>query len=206
MCVCVCVCVQGSEAETIVYVVGSGVAQDWRHVYTAVTRGQKRVFIVSKDAEIERAIKGYVRKRNTRLSQLVRELVAEQRSAEEEPMSQSYLTQACLGTPSKGAPGFRPLQASQTLSQTPGPSAVPRDLKKECVDQDLDTSDGQAYGAPMEGTEDHTAVAKEKKPSWVLSGPQQSPVGSKRASGFEGWSTPPKQLKVRNGPLSSLGV
>ncbi|KAL2087333.1 hypothetical protein ACEWY4_016161 [Coilia grayii] len=134
---------QGSEAETIVYVVGSGAAQDWRHVYTAVTRGQKRVYVVSRDADIEMAIKRPVRRRNTRLAQLVRELVTPQGpgGGEEDVATQPSFSQPHQGTPSRQAPGFWPPQASQTPSQTPGPSRLHKDIKvedEEHVDQNVD--------------------------------------------------------------------
>ncbi|XP_076159330.1 DNA helicase B [Alosa pseudoharengus] len=213
---------QGSEAETIVYVVGSGVAQDWRHVYTAVTRGQKRVYVVSKDADFEKAIRGHVRKRNTRLGQLVRELVAEQQSGQEDPLNQSSFTQPCAGTLSRQAPGFGPPQASQTPSQTPGPSSMCKDLQEEdaCLQDDLNFSQAYNWCSPMECAEDHanvscappamSAVAKEENPWKVLSDPPQSPLGIKRASGYQGWNTPPKQPRVASADsptvASSLGL
>lgn len=37
---------QGSEIDTVVYVLGSPIYQDWHHVYTAVTRGVRQVIVV----------------------------------------------------------------------------------------------------------------------------------------------------------------
>ncbi|XP_062383939.1 DNA helicase B [Sardina pilchardus] len=218
---------QGSEAETIVYVVGSGVAQDWRHVYTAVTRGQKRVYVVSTDADFEKAIRGHVRKRNTRLGQQVRELVAEQQTGEEDLLTQSSFTQPCPGTPSRQAPGFGPPQASQTPSQTPGPSSMLKDIKKEedgCLQDDINFSQAYNWCSPMECAEDHAnvpceppvmgsaeaAVVKEENPWKALSDPAQSPLGIKRASDSQGWNTPPKQSRTLSADsptgASSLGL
>ncbi|KAJ7329790.1 hypothetical protein JRQ81_015964 [Phrynocephalus forsythii] len=61
---------QGSEENTIVYVVGNSGRQNWQHVYTAVTRGRCRVYIVAEEAKLRGAIgrrtfgrKTYLRKR-----------------------------------------------------------------------------------------------------------------------------------------------
>uniref|UniRef100_A0A3Q1H634 Uncharacterized protein n=1 Tax=Anabas testudineus TaxID=64144 RepID=A0A3Q1H634_ANATE len=56
---------QGSENETIVYVVGDSWAQRWKHIYTAITRGQKRVY-VKKEVP-----------RQTRLSALVKDQIVQ---------------------------------------------------------------------------------------------------------------------------------
>ena len=54
--VCVCVCFQGSESEVLVYVVGSPMYQTWQHVYTAVTRGRKKVILITTDEALRGAI------------------------------------------------------------------------------------------------------------------------------------------------------
>uniref|UniRef100_A0A3Q3JID7 Uncharacterized protein n=1 Tax=Monopterus albus TaxID=43700 RepID=A0A3Q3JID7_MONAL len=65
---------QGSENETIVYVVGNNTwPQTWKHIYTAVTRGQKRVYVVTSDKAIESVIQRREIPRNTRLGGLVKE-------------------------------------------------------------------------------------------------------------------------------------
>nr|XP_056703366.1 DNA helicase B [Euleptes europaea] len=47
---------QGSEEKTIVYVVGNAGRQNWQHVYTAVTRGRSRVYIVAEEDNLQKAI------------------------------------------------------------------------------------------------------------------------------------------------------
>ncbi|XP_061176764.1 DNA helicase B-like [Saccostrea echinata] len=48
---------QGSETSTVVYYLGSSVSwQNWQHVYTAVTRGKKEVYIVGSDMVLSKAI------------------------------------------------------------------------------------------------------------------------------------------------------
>uniref|UniRef100_A0A8C5QN27 DNA helicase B n=1 Tax=Leptobrachium leishanense TaxID=445787 RepID=A0A8C5QN27_9ANUR len=60
---------QGSEEDTVVYVLGTAGRQNWKHVYTAVTRGCKRVYIIAKKDELDQAIKNKARERKTRLQQ-----------------------------------------------------------------------------------------------------------------------------------------
>ncbi|XP_048882722.1 DNA helicase B isoform X2 [Brienomyrus brachyistius] len=67
---------QGSEAETVVYVLGSGWYQDWRHMYTAVTRGRKRVYVLMRKDSLKNAIKRRVTNRKTQLEGLVKQVIA----------------------------------------------------------------------------------------------------------------------------------
>ncbi|XP_062338717.1 DNA helicase B [Osmerus eperlanus] len=108
---------QGSETETVVYVLGDGKAQTWKHVYTAVTRGQKRVYVVAHKGGIQFAIKAPVIQRNTRLQGLVKELLAGQTLP-----SQPRSSHPQPGTP---APGFGPTQSTPRSSQKPISSRAP---------------------------------------------------------------------------------
>ena len=51
------------------YVVGQPHNQNWQHVYTAVTRGIKQVFIINNSAHLERAIKALPIPRQTKLKE-----------------------------------------------------------------------------------------------------------------------------------------
>jgi len=51
-----CDCCQGSEAKSVVYVVGTGRCQTWQHVYTAVTRGRSQVIIVARKSMLDWAL------------------------------------------------------------------------------------------------------------------------------------------------------
>ncbi|NWX30993.1 HELB helicase, partial [Notiomystis cincta] len=68
---------QGSEERTVVYVVGNAGRQHWQHVYTAVTRGRCRVYVVAEGVHLRRAIKSKEITRKTRLQRFLREAVAE---------------------------------------------------------------------------------------------------------------------------------
>lgn len=48
--------IQGSEIDTVVYVLGSPIYQDWRHVYTAVTRGVRQVIVVHDPNHLKKVV------------------------------------------------------------------------------------------------------------------------------------------------------
>ncbi|MEE6480472.1 hypothetical protein FKM82_012584 [Ascaphus truei] len=68
---------QGSEEDTVVYVLGTAGRQDWKHVYTAVTRGRKRLYIVARKDQLDQAIANKARDRKTWLQQRLREKLAQ---------------------------------------------------------------------------------------------------------------------------------
>ncbi|XP_023682781.2 DNA helicase B isoform X2 [Paramormyrops kingsleyae] len=76
---------QGSEAETVVYILGSGWYQHWKHVYTAVTRGQKRVYVLMCKDSLKKVIERRVTKRKTQLKGLVNQVIAQMVRTEPRP-------------------------------------------------------------------------------------------------------------------------
>ncbi|GCC22489.1 DNA helicase B isoform X2 [Chiloscyllium punctatum] len=68
---------QGSEAATVVYVVGSAGRQNWQHIYTAVTRGRQRVYVVTAEDDFIKAVTAKSPHRNTRLRELLQEKIRE---------------------------------------------------------------------------------------------------------------------------------
>ncbi|XP_016003977.2 DNA helicase B isoform X2 [Rousettus aegyptiacus] len=58
---------QGSEEQTVVYVLGKAGRQHWQHVYTAVTRGRCKVYVIAEESELRRAISRNNVQRKTRL-------------------------------------------------------------------------------------------------------------------------------------------
>jgi len=67
---------QGSENMNIIYIVGSGTwRQNWQHVYTAVTRGRKTVFIIGQESILRKAIKQSEIKRQTSLKKQLIEML-----------------------------------------------------------------------------------------------------------------------------------
>ncbi|XP_053575200.1 DNA helicase B [Bombina bombina] len=67
---------QGSEEDTVVYVLGNAGRQNWKHVYTAITRGRKRVYIVASKNQLHQAIANQARNRKTRLQQCIKEMLS----------------------------------------------------------------------------------------------------------------------------------
>ncbi|NWR26863.1 HELB helicase, partial [Tachuris rubrigastra] len=68
---------QGSEEKTVVYVVGNPGCQHWQHVYTAVTRGRCRVYVVAEEVHLRRAVTNKNLPRKTRLQRFLREAISE---------------------------------------------------------------------------------------------------------------------------------
>ncbi|KFQ54186.1 DNA helicase B, partial [Nestor notabilis] len=66
---------QGSEEKTIVYVVGSPGRQHWQHVYTAVTRGRCRVYVIAEEPHLRRAVTNKNMPRKTQLQRFLREAI-----------------------------------------------------------------------------------------------------------------------------------
>ncbi|XP_078424099.1 DNA helicase B isoform X2 [Cetorhinus maximus] len=72
---------QGSEADTIVYVVGSAGRQNWQHIYTAVSRGRQRVYVVTSEDHFIQAVTAKSPRRNTQLRELLQEKLVKAGSA-----------------------------------------------------------------------------------------------------------------------------
>lgn len=92
---------QGSEEKTIVYVLDNGICQTWKHVYTAVTRGQSRVYVIVRKNGLETAIRAHVTNRNTRLGGLVVDTLHDLGIAKKDFLTQP--SQAQFSTPKRGS-------------------------------------------------------------------------------------------------------
>ncbi|KAK2892856.1 hypothetical protein Q8A67_012844 [Cirrhinus molitorella] len=219
---------QGSEAETIVYVLGDSTAQNWQHVYTAVTRGQKRVYVVGRERDLEGAIKRWITPRNTRLCRFITNVVFQQGA--EDSLTQSACSQSQVETPVNH--GFGPLQSTPADSQTPSrteklsrPSCV-RHLYKEENGQSDQTSNislqddmafSQTYSwSPMDSCAEPGKVQNEnaselsnhvEDATLPISSPSnECSSGSKRVIPEDICSTPtkqPKQTTSEESPLAS---
>lgn len=167
---------QGSEEKTIVYVLDSGIPQTWKHVYTAVTRGQSRVYVLAKKDGLENAIRRHVIKRNTRLEGHVVNLLHELGLADKDFHSQA--SQSQFNSPKRGY-GFQTTQSTHESLSSPGPSqAYPgmRNLKNVTCQNLTDT--GSMFGD--------------------LSFPKSaSPSPCKRERTTDNCTMPSKQMKVR---------
>lgn len=114
---------QGSEERTVVYVVGNAGRQHWQHVYTAVTRGRCRVYVVAEELHLKRAVKNKEITRKTRLQRFLREAIAETNSCPKQmssPLrkcwqSQELETQSVSVT--QGAPDPPELQSDLMIQE-----------------------------------------------------------------------------------------
>lgn len=132
------------------YVLDSGIPQTWQHVYTAVTRGQSRVYVITQKNGLENAIRRHVIKRNTRLEGLVSELIHNLGIPKNDFLSQ--LSQFQLNTPKRGS-GCQHFKSEHEASSSPGPfqtysgfgdlglpkSATPSPCKRERTVDDCTT-------------------------------------------------------------------
>ncbi|XP_077121350.1 DNA helicase B [Ranitomeya variabilis] len=71
---------QGSEEDTVIYVLGNTGWQNWKHVYTAVTRGRKRVYIIARKTQLDKAIASKARDRKTSLKQRLKEKLPQRKT------------------------------------------------------------------------------------------------------------------------------
>nr|XP_023423371.1 DNA helicase B isoform X2 [Cavia porcellus] len=77
---------QGSEEHTVAYVVGKAGRQHWQHVYTAVTRGRCKVYIIAQESQLQSAIRKPNILRQTRLKHFLQnELSVRSASPEDQP-------------------------------------------------------------------------------------------------------------------------
>ncbi|XP_034983812.2 DNA helicase B isoform X1 [Zootoca vivipara] len=79
---------QGSEENTIVYVVGDTPRQNWQHVYTAITRGRCRVYIIAEEAKLQAVIAKKSFRRKTRLKAFMKDATAEEAGGSEQTSPQ----------------------------------------------------------------------------------------------------------------------
>ncbi|XP_064557964.1 DNA helicase B [Zonotrichia leucophrys gambelii] len=159
---------QGSEERTVVYVVGNAGRQHWQHVYTAVTRGRCRVYIVAEELHLRRAVKSKEIARKTRLQRFLREAIAETNNCPEQmpsPPKRCWRNQE-LGAQSvsatQGAPDPPELQSDLMMQE--GSSA----LSKEKVGSLQQSPCKRQIPAPEDATEIPLTTVEE------------SPLGSSR--------------------------
>uniref|UniRef100_A0A8B9ND46 DNA helicase B n=1 Tax=Accipiter nisus TaxID=211598 RepID=A0A8B9ND46_9AVES len=162
---------QGSEAKTIVYVVGNVGWQHWQHVYTAVTRGCCRVYVIAEELHLRRAVTNKNIPRKTRLETFLRAVIAEASNCPEQtssPLTKSWQSQ--LET-----------RSVSVTQGAPDPSAPLTDLFKQegsaVLNKEEQTSKLQQHACkrqhtPAENSEDATKI-----PSATV---QDSPVESSR--------------------------
>uniref|UniRef100_A0A8C5IX86 DNA helicase B n=1 Tax=Junco hyemalis TaxID=40217 RepID=A0A8C5IX86_JUNHY len=159
---------QGSEERTVVYVVGNAGRQHWQHVYTAVTRGRCRVYIVAEELHLRRAVKSKEIARKTRLQRFLREAIAETNNCPEK-----------MPSPSKRCWQNQELEA-QSVSATQGAPDPPE------LESDLMTQEGSSalskekVGSLQQSPCKRQMPAPEDATEIPLTTVEESPLGSSR--------------------------
>ncbi|XP_055568759.1 DNA helicase B isoform X1 [Falco biarmicus] len=179
---------QGSEEKTVVYVVGNPGRQHWQHVYTAVTRGRCRVYVVSEELHLRRAVTNKSMPRKTRLQRFLREAMAGTSNCPKQtssPLSKSWQSQE-LETQSVSVTqvALDPSEPLSELIKQEG-SAV---INKEDQMGSLQQSPCKRQQTLAENSEDAVKI-----PSTTV---QDSPLGSFRLKNLTlGQPTPRKLFK-----------
>ncbi|NXM81678.1 HELB helicase, partial [Oenanthe oenanthe] len=173
---------QGSEERTVVYVVGNAGRQHWQHVYTAVTRGRCRVYVVAEELHLRRAVKNKEITRKTRLQRFLREAIAETNSCPKQMSSplvkgwQSQELEAQSVSVTQGAPD--PLELESDLMIQEGSSVLSEkqmgSLQLSPCKRQIPASEG--------ATEIHPVI-------------KESPLGSSRLKNLTLGQTPRKLFK-----------
>ncbi|XP_075005369.1 DNA helicase B isoform X2 [Calonectris borealis] len=178
---------QGSEEKTVVYVVGNPGRQHWQHVYTAVTRGRCRVYVIAEEMHLRKAVTNRNVPRKTRLQRFLREAISETSNCPKQtssPLTKSWRSQE-LET------------GSVSVTQgAPDPPEPPTDLIKQersvVLSKEEQTGNLQQSPCKRQQTLAENSEDAVKKPSTV----QESPLGSSRLKNLTlGQPTPRKLFK-----------
>ncbi|XP_053410770.1 DNA helicase B isoform X2 [Nycticebus coucang] len=113
---------QGSEEHTVVYVVGRAGRQHWQHVYTAVTRGRCRVYVIAEESQLRSAVRKTSFPRKTRLKHFL----------------QNSLSLSCAPPAGDGGePSMPPASPPSTAAAETAACDVPRSEASVAVDGTL---------------------------------------------------------------------
>ncbi|XP_042647829.1 DNA helicase B isoform X1 [Tyto alba] len=178
---------QGSEEKTVVYVVGSPGRQHWQHVYTAVTRGRCRVYVIAEEPHLRRAVTNKNVPRKTRLQRFLREAIAETSSCPQQ--TSSPLTKSCQ---SQGL-GARPVPGTRGAADPPQPPTGATEQGGSAV-----PSEEQVSGWQQNPCKRQQALAEDSEDATKIpsSTSQDSPLGCTRLKNLTlGQPTPRKLFK-----------
>ncbi|XP_069708831.1 DNA helicase B isoform X2 [Phaenicophaeus curvirostris] len=178
---------QGSEEKTVVYVVGNPGRQHWQHVYTAVTRGRCRVYVIAEEMHLRRAVTNRNVPRKTRLQRFLREAIAETSNCPKQ--ASSPLTKSCQSQE----------LATQSVSVTqgaPDPSEPLTDLVEQEQPAGLNAEEqmGNLQLSPCKRKQGLAENSEDgiKTPSTTV---QDSPLGCSRLKNLTLGQTPRKLFK-----------
>uniref|UniRef100_M3Z1E3 DNA helicase B n=1 Tax=Mustela putorius furo TaxID=9669 RepID=M3Z1E3_MUSPF len=169
---------QGSEEKTVVYVVGKAGRQHWQHVYTAVTRGRCRVYVIAEESHLRSAIMRSSAPRKTRLKHFLQNELSRSCAPPADVASPSQSSGECRGpsTQPSGSP-FPPVTTSNVTTDIPGKGSK------------ASAAEDQTFAYPGEWT---TAFSVQVDPEEDLAELR----GSKRACGLSDAESPSKMRMV----------
>ncbi|NXI39373.1 HELB helicase, partial [Galbula dea] len=179
---------QGSEENTVVYVVGNPGRQHWQHVYTAVTRGRCRVYIVAEELHLRRAVTNKNMPRKTRLQRFLREAIAQTSNCPTQassPLTKSWERQEI---------------ATQSVSLTqgaPDPSEPLTDLiKQERISATVFNKEGPMASLQQSPCKRQQTLAENSEDAMKIPPAtiQDSPLGSSRLKNLTLGETIPRKL------------
>ncbi|XP_075602136.1 DNA helicase B isoform X2 [Balearica regulorum gibbericeps] len=177
---------QGSEEKTVVYVVGNAGRQHWQHVYTAVTRGRCRVYVVAEETHLRRAVTNKNMPRKTRLQRFLREVMAEPSNCPKQtssPLTKSWQSQEVE------------TQSVSVTQGAPDPSEPPAGLMKQEGSAVL--SEEEQMGTLQQSPRKREQTLAENCKGVVKTPPtavQDSPLGSSRLKNLTLEQPPPRKL------------
>ncbi|NXP56726.1 HELB helicase, partial [Heliornis fulica] len=175
---------QGSEEKTVVYVVGNAGRQHWQHVYTAVTRGRCRVYVIAEEIHLRRAVTNRNVPRKTRLQRFLREVMAEPSNCPKQtscPLPKSWQSQE-LGTRSVTLHPSDPSEPPAGLVKQGGSAVGSEEKQTGTVKQSPCKREQTLSENP-----DHAV----KSPSTAV---QDSPLGCSRLRNLTLEHLPPRKL------------
>ncbi|PKU48546.1 dna helicase b [Limosa lapponica baueri] len=178
---------QGSEEKTVVYVVGNPGRQHWQHVYTAVTRGRCRVYVIAEEMHLRRAVTNKKVPRKTRLQRFLREVIAETRNCPTQnssPLTKSWQSHEAE-TPS--------VSVTQGAPDPPEPlTGVMKQERSATVSKEQTGNFQQSPSKRQQSLAENSKDALKVPPTTV----EDSPLGSSRLKSLTlGQPTPRKLFK-----------
>ncbi|KAM8978543.1 DNA helicase B [Sarcophilus harrisii] len=190
---------QGSEEDTVVYVIGKAGRQHWQHVYTAITRGRSRVYVIAEESQLQKAVKQNSFPRKTRLKHFLQRNFADSSTFPTEISSPSKSYGQSKGYSSQ--PSTSPLDpiipetGENTFIKTHG--SVDKDVtsvtsREEKLVSSVET-DEEEDTSELRGTK-RTTTNDFESPNKLLLMEQTSPLVSARLQNMTLNSLTPKQL------------
>jgi len=191
---------QGSEAEVIIYGLSGSGYESWRHVYTAVTRGKRRVVIVGSYQQLEKAVKKKPTRRQTALGERVRKMlgVLITKKATEEKDLVAEKEDKC-NSPEKKNTSHK----ADSLCFTPSKlSTMFEDSMRDWGSQEDALADVFKADSPGKRTSGGISGGLETVPKKVNKGGFPHPVGTRRTLGIASGGR--SMARVASGPLCPL--